>query len=60
HPGGVNAVLMDGSVRFISESIDTGNTSLPPPGAVNTGMSPYGVWGALGSIQGGEPARQLD
>lgn len=51
HPGGVNAVMMDGSVRFFSNSIDTGNTALPP---VTGGLSPYGIWGALGSINGGE------
>lgn len=51
HTGGVNAVLMDGSVRFISDSIDTGNTAAAP---VTSGPSPYGVWGAMGSISGGE------
>jgi len=56
HPGGVNSVLGDGSVRFIAESIDTGNTALPP---VNNGPSPYGVWGALGSVSGGEVAGQF-
>jgi prepilin-type N-terminal cleavage/methylation domain-containing protein len=60
HRGGVNAVLGDGSVRFITETInsvsngvnlatlDSGN-----PNAV-TGQSPFGIWGALGSIDGGE------
>lgn len=57
HPGGVNAVLMDGSVRFFSSSIDTGNTALPP---VTSGISPYGIWGALGSINGGETNRLAD
>jgi prepilin-type N-terminal cleavage/methylation domain-containing protein/prepilin-type processing-associated H-X9-DG protein len=52
HPGGVNASLCDGSVRFISQTIDTGNLAAPP---VSSGMSPYGVWGALGSRNGGEP-----
>jgi len=51
HTGGVNALRMDGSVGFVSSSIDTGNTSLPP---VTSGFSPYGVWGALGTISGGE------
>lgn len=54
HPGGVNAVMADGSTRFISDSIDTGNL-----GAAQTmnGMSVYGVWGALGSKDGGEASR---
>ena len=51
HPGGVNAMLGDGSVRFISETIDTGNPTL---NEVRTGQSPYGVGGALGSARGGE------
>jgi len=51
HTGGVNAGFFDGSVRFISNTIHTGNLNLP---AVRTGPSPYGVWGALGSPDGGE------
>lgn len=51
HPGGVNTLRADGSVSFVSETIDTGNLSLP---SVTAGTSPYGVWGALGSKQGGE------
>jgi prepilin-type N-terminal cleavage/methylation domain-containing protein/prepilin-type processing-associated H-X9-DG protein len=51
HPGGVNVCMLDGSVRFISETIDTGNLSL---GLVDGGPSNYGVWGALGSRAGGE------
>ncbi|QDS90255.1 putative major pilin subunit [Rosistilla ulvae] len=55
HPGGVNCVFADGSVRFITETIDTGN-----PGAAEkfSGASPYGVWGALATINGGEVARE--
>lgn len=51
HPGGVNVTMVDGSVRFISETIDCGNLSASP---VRGGPSPYGVWGALGSRDGGE------
>jgi len=51
HPGGANVLRADGSVSFISETIDTGNLSAAP---VSSGNSPYGVWGALGSKNGGE------
>jgi prepilin-type N-terminal cleavage/methylation domain-containing protein/prepilin-type processing-associated H-X9-DG protein len=51
HPGGVNALLADGSVRFINQNINCGNTASPP---VDRGKSPYGVWGALGSTGGRE------
>jgi hypothetical protein len=51
HTGGVHAVFADGSVRFISDSIDTGNLGVP---TTLGGRSPYGVWGALGTKSGGE------
>ncbi|MDR2754539.1 MAG: DUF1559 domain-containing protein [Planctomycetaceae bacterium] len=51
HTGGVNAGLLDGSVRFISNTINTGTLTNPQQ---LTGPSPYGVWGAYGTVDGGE------
>ena len=53
HPGGANAARMDGSCMFISETIDTGTLTTPLDILVHS-ESPYGVWGALGTPQGGE------
>lgn len=52
HPNGVNALMADGSVRFVTQNINCGNTAAAP---VASGRSPYGVWGALGSTDGREP-----
>ncbi|MGC1272392.1 MAG: DUF1559 domain-containing protein [Planctomycetaceae bacterium] len=64
HTGGVHVLMGDGAVRFVSESVNAGNPTCPPPdgsaggGTPCTGAwggpSPYGVWGALGSISGGD------
>ncbi len=54
HSGGVNAGLVDGSVRFISDTVDTNGLSDIKTGMYLTGKSPLGVWGALGSPNGGE------
>ena len=51
HPGGVNCLLADGAVRFMSETISCGNQGVAE---ATEGPSPYGTWGALGSIQGEE------
>jgi prepilin-type N-terminal cleavage/methylation domain-containing protein/prepilin-type processing-associated H-X9-DG protein len=51
HPGGVNVAMADGSARFVSETIDTGNLASSAP---TSGKSPYGAWGAMGSKDGGE------
>ena len=56
HTGGVTVLMGDGSCRFVSDNIDTGNTTAPPRDAPGQGCgnSPYGVWGALGSVAGRE------
>ena len=61
HPGGANVAMFDGSVRFISDDIDTGDVFVDDDRLLDTnqaveGKSTYGVWGALGSINGGEAA----
>jgi hypothetical protein len=62
HTGGVNAGFMDGSVRFITDTIYTGDLRLAQGGQnmgtgtqpINPGPSNYGVWGALGTPAAGE------
>ncbi len=55
HPGGVNVLFGDGGVRFISNTIDTGNLGRVMANTYQ-GPSYYGVWGALGSKSGRETA----
>ncbi|AMV21213.1 DUF1559 domain-containing protein [Planctomyces sp. SH-PL14] len=56
HAGTVNAVMSDGAVRTISDSIDTGNLAIGP---ATSGPSPYGVWGAIGSKDGGDKVQDF-
>ncbi len=65
HTGGVNVGMGDGAVRFVTDSINCGNmnydvtsgTADPPASNGDPcGISPFGVWGALGSRGGGETA----
>jgi prepilin-type N-terminal cleavage/methylation domain-containing protein/prepilin-type processing-associated H-X9-DG protein len=56
HPGGVNGLYADGSVNFVSETINSGQVGSPESFG---GPSPYGVWGALGSKNGGEASGGL-
>ncbi|MDD3585554.1 MAG: DUF1559 domain-containing protein [Thermoguttaceae bacterium] len=54
HSGGVNVARWDGSVSFISDTINCLTTGVTTPVIKNLGDSDYGVWGALGSVNGGE------
>ena len=64
HPGGCNVLFGDGTVHFMSETVDAGDPTrtvqqMPEWQGGNrpqdyAGRSPYGVWGALGTSQSGE------
>jgi prepilin-type processing-associated H-X9-DG protein len=54
HSGGVNCGRVDGSVSFVSDTVDTGGLPDSVQGKILTGSSPYGVWGAMGTPDGGE------
>ena len=53
HSGGVNTVMLDGAVRFVSETIDSGDSSWARDTNYK-GKSKYGVWGALATPRGKE------
>lgn len=54
HPGGAQVLMGDARVVFISDSIDAGDPTSNH--VINGTPSPFGVWGALGSIDGGDDA----
>lgn len=54
HTGGGQVCHVDGSVRFVSQSIDGGNQAANDDATPGGRLSPWGVWGALGSRAGGE------
>jgi hypothetical protein len=56
HVGGVHLLLADGSVRFISENIHSGNVTAS---VSSSGSSNFGVWGALGTRESGEVSGQF-
>ncbi|MCL2742253.1 MAG: DUF1559 domain-containing protein [Planctomycetaceae bacterium] len=53
HSGGVQVGRVDGSVQFVSDTINCRTAGMDETD-VTVGKSPYGVWGALGSVDGGE------
>ncbi len=52
HKGGCHVLMGDGTVRFVNENIDAGVLSAKEP--QSDGRSSFGVWGALGTIDGHE------
>jgi len=71
HAGGVNVSMADASVRFVNDSIDTGDITrrLGEPlmdvvpdnweGHWWTGPSTHGIWGAMATPAGGETIPSL-
>lgn len=65
HAGGAHALFVDGHVEFIADSIDRGDLTQLSPGYHDKNgrnvptidfqaASPYGVWGAMGTIAAGD------
>ncbi len=72
HTGGVQVLMADGAVKFVNETIN--NASSNPPCNVSgfitpaqnnvssyycNGQSPFGVWGALGTMAGSETVNEF-
>jgi prepilin-type N-terminal cleavage/methylation domain-containing protein len=53
HGSGAHCVFGDDAVRYVPNSVDTGNLTAPAPvgndGPRSNAKSPYGAWGAMGS-----------
>jgi len=69
HQGGAHVLMADGAVKFITDSIEAGDSTFPTVYVAVDGMnssavnplsvpgmqSPYGLWGALGTRASKEP-----
>jgi len=55
HQGGAHVLMADGAIKFITDSIEAGNSNAPNVRNGGTGTaspgspSPYGLWGSLGT-----------
>jgi len=54
HTGGVQCLRMDGSVTFVSDTINCGSAFGAAHAQRTSGESLYGIWGAAGTPNGGE------
>ena len=56
HSGGVNVCLGDGSVKFVSSTVNAATAGVAATDLKTkmSGRSNFGVWGAMGSMNGGE------
>jgi prepilin-type processing-associated H-X9-DG protein len=51
HQGGAHVAMADGAIKFLTDSIEAGNGNAVPISHMNIpgSVSPYGLWGALGT-----------
>jgi len=55
HQGGVHILMADGAIKFVTDSIEAGNSANGTVADLQTGnrapgsVSPYGLWGSLGT-----------
>ena len=54
HPGGLNVLMADGSVRFVKDSVDSWPTDDSRAADIFAGRLPPGVWQKLATRNGGE------
>ena len=62
HRGGGQVAMLDGSICFVSDDIDTGDgaATLTVEQMAAAVPSPHGVWGALGTIASSDDTQDWD